>query len=228
MIYINDVTKIYPNGSVGVQDVRIKIEQGEFVFLAGKSGSGKSTLIKLLMKEQEPTKGNIEINHRNITKLTRKEIPYLRRELGVMFQDFRLLPNKTVFENVAFALRVTEQPSAFIKRQVPAALSLVGMQKKSNSYPSQLSGGEMSRIALSRAIVNNPPILLADEPTGNLDPDTAWDIMCLLNDINKMGTTVVVSTHAKELVDVMKKRVLTLKYGRVVGDVKKGKYGHLA
>lgn len=228
MIYINNVTKIYPNGSVGVQDISIKIEQGEFVFLAGKSGSGKSTLIKLLMKEQEPTKGFIEINHKNINNLTQKEIPYLRRELGVMFQDFRLLPNKTVFENVAFALRVTEQSSAVIKKQVPAALSLVGMHKKSTSYPSQLSGGEMSRIALARAIINNPTILLADEPTGNLDPDTAWDIMCLLNDINKMGTTVVVSTHAKELVDLMKKRVLTLRYGRIVGDVKRGKYGHLA
>ena len=224
MIRVENVTKIYPNGSEGVKDVSIEIEKGEFVFFVGSSGSGKSTLIKLLMKELSPTEGQIVINNINTTKMKRNQIPYLRRNLGIVFQDFRLLPTKTVHENVAFAMQVIEAPSRQIKRNIPTVLSLVGLQDKAKAYPNQLSGGEQQRTALARAIVNNPPILIADEPTGNLDPDTAWDIMCLLDEINKRGTTVVVATHAKDIVDLMQRRVITLKNGEVVRDVKKGGY----
>lgn len=224
MIRIENVTKVYPNGSEGVKNVTINIEKGEFVFFIGSSGSGKSTLIKLLLKELDPTSGQIIINNMNTSQITRKETPILRRNLGVVFQDFRLLPNKTVYENVAFAMQVIEAPSKQIRRNVPTVLSLVGLAKKSKAYPNQLSGGEQQRTALARAIVNNPPILIADEPTGNLDPDTAWDIMSLLDDINQRGTTVVVATHAKEMVDAMQKRVVTLKKGNVIRDVKKGGY----
>lgn len=224
MIRIENVTKVYPNGSEGVKDVTINIEKGEFVFFVGSSGSGKSTLIKLLLKELDPTSGQIIINDMNTGQITRKETPILRRNLGVVFQDFRLLPNKTVYENVAFAMQVIEAPSKQIRRNVPTVLSLVGLAKKSKAYPNQLSGGEQQRTALARAIVNNPPILIADEPTGNLDPNTARDIMSLLEDINQRGTTVVVATHAKEIVDAMQKRVVTLKKGNVIRDVKKGGY----
>ena len=179
MINIEHVSKVYPNGSAGVKDISIHIEKGEFVFFVGSSGSGKSTLIKLLLKELDPTEGKITINNTVTNDLPREKIPYLRRNLGVVFQDFRLLPNKTVYENVAFAMQVIEASSKQIRRNVPAVLSLVGLAKKSRSYPSQLSGGEQQRTALARAIVNNPPILICDEPTGNLDPGTAWDIMDL-------------------------------------------------
>lgn len=224
MISIDNVTKIYPNGSQGIKDVTIHIEKGEFVFFVGSSGSGKSTLIKLLLKELDPTEGQIIINNMDTVKISSKQTPYLRRSLGVVFQDFRLLPNKTVYENVAFAMQVIEAPTKQIRRNVPTVLSLVGLSKKAKAYPNQLSGGEQQRTALARAIVNNPPILIADEPTGNLDPETAWDIMSLLDDINKRGTTVVVATHAKEIVDEMQKRVVTLKKGHVVRDIKKGGY----
>ncbi len=224
MININNVTKVYPNGSEGVKNVTINIGKGEFVFIIGSSGSGKSTLIKLLLKELDPTEGVITINNINTGRISRSQIPYLRRNLGVVFQDFRLLQNKTVYENVAFAMQVIESPSRQIRRSVPTVLSLVGLQQKSKAYPKELSGGEQQRTALARAIVNNPPILIADEPTGNLDPDTAWDIMCLLDEINKRGTTVVVATHAKDIVDAMQKRVVTLKHGHVIRDIKKGGY----
>jgi len=224
MLRIENVTKIYPNGSEGVKNVSIRIEKGEFVFFIGSSGSGKSTLIKLLMKELNPTQGRIIINGINTTDMKRSQIPYLRRNLGIVFQDFRLLPNKTVYENVAYAMQVIEAPSKQIRRNVPTVLSLVGLSHKAKAYPNQLSGGEQQRTALARAIVNNPPILIADEPTGNLDPDTAWEIMQLLEEINKRGTTVVVATHAKDLVDVMQKRVVALENGRVVRDIKKGGY----
>lgn len=224
MIKVENVTKIYPNGAEGVKDVSIHIEKGEFVFFIGSSGSGKSTLIKLLMKELNPTDGQIVINNINTTRMRRNKIPFLRRNLGIVFQDFRLLPTKTVYENVAFAMQVIESPSSQIKRNIPTVLSLVGLQDKAKAYPSQLSGGEQQRTALARAIVNNPPILIADEPTGNLDPDTAWDIMCLLDEINKRGTTVVVATHAKNIVDEMQKRVVTLKDGHIIRDVRKGGY----
>ncbi len=225
MINIEHVSKVYPNGSAGVKDISIHIEKGEFVFFVGSSGSGKSTLIKLLLKELDPTEGKITINNTVTNDLPREKIPYLRRNLGVVFQDFRLLPNKTVYENVAFAMQVIEASSKQIRRNVPAVLSLVGLAKKSRSYPSQLSGGEQQRTALARAIVNNPPILICDEPTGNLDPGTAWDIMDLLDDINKRGTTVVMATHAKDIVDMMQKRVVTLRRGQVIRDIQKGGYG---
>ncbi len=225
MINIEHVSKVYPNGSAGVKDVSIHIERGEFVFFVGSSGSGKSTLIKLLLKELDPTEGKITINNVVTNDLPREKIPYLRRSLGVVFQDFRLLPNKTVYENVAFAMQVIEAPSKQIRRNVPAVLSLVGLAKKSRSYPNQLSGGEQQRTALARAIVNNPPILICDEPTGNLDPGTAWDIMDLLEDINRRGTTVVMATHAKDIVDMMQKRVVTLRRGQVIRDIQKGGYG---
>ena len=225
LINIEHVSKVYPNGSAGVRDISIHINKGEFVFFVGSSGSGKSTLIKLLLKELDPTEGKITINNVVTNDLPREKIPYLRRNLGVVFQDFRLLPNKTVYENVAFAMQVIEAPSKQIRRNVPAVLSLVGLAKKSRSYPSQLSGGEQQRTALARAIVNNPPILICDEPTGNLDPSTAWDIMDLLEDINRRGTTVVMATHAKDIVDMMQKRVVTLRRGQVIRDIQKGGYG---
>lgn len=224
MINIEHVSKVYPNGSAGVRDISIHINKGEFVFFVGSSGSGKSTLIKLLLKELDPTEGKITINNVVTNDLPREKIPYLRRNLGVVFQDFRLLPNKTVYENVAFAMQVIEAPSKQIRRNVPAVLSLVGLAKKSRSYPSQLSGGEQQRTALARAIVNNPPILICDEPTGNLDPSTAWDIMDLLEDINRRGTTIVMAT-AKDIVDMMQKRVVTLRRGQVIRDIQKGGYG---
>lgn len=224
MITLKNVSKKYPNGSTGVADINITIDKGEFVFFIGSSGSGKSTLIKLLEKELDPTDGKIIINSINTTTMPRNQVPYLRRNLGVVFQDFRLLPNKTVYENVAFAMQVIEAPFRQIRRNVPTVLSLVGLQKKSRAYPRELSGGEQQRTALARAIVNNPPILIADEPTGNLDPNTAWDIMCLLDDINKRGTTVVVATHAKDIVDLMKKRVVALKHGHIISDEQKGGY----
>lgn len=225
LINIEHVSKVYPNGSAGVRDVSIHINKGEFVFFVGSSGSGKSTLIKLLLKELDPTEGKITVNNVVTNDLPREKIPYLRRNLGVVFQDFRLLPNKTVYENVAFAMQVIEAPSKQIRRNVPAVLSLVGLAKKSRSYPSQLSGGEQQRTALARAIVNNPPILICDEPTGNLDPSTAWDIMDLLEDINRRGTTIVMATHAKDIVDMMQKRVVTLRRGQVIRDIQKGGYG---
>lgn len=224
MIKIDNVTKVYPNGSEALKDVSIHIERGDFVFVVGSSGSGKSTLIKLLLKELDPTEGTITINDTLTNDISRRQIPLLRRNLGVVFQDFRLLPNKTVYENVAFAMQVIEAPSKQIRRNVPAVLSLVGLAQKSKSYPNQLSGGEQQRTALARAIVNNPPILIADEPTGNLDPKTAWDIMQLLEDINRRGTTIVMATHAKDIVDTMQKRVVTLKHGEVIRDIRKGGY----
>lgn len=224
MIHLNNVTKMYPNGSIGVENVNLHIEKGEFVFIVGSSGSGKSTLMKLLLKELDPTDGEIIINKVKTNELSRKEIPYLRRNLGVVFQDFRLLPNKNVYENVAFAMRVIEAPNRVIRRNVPAVLSLVGLGQKGRSLPNQLSGGEQQRTALARAIVNNPPILICDEPTGNLDPETAWGIMDLLEDINRRGTTIVMATHARDIVDEMQKRVVTLQHGHIVKDIRRGGY----
>ena len=224
MIRLKNVTKIYPNGSCGVSNVTMNIGEGEFVFIVGSSGSGKSTLIKLLLKELDPSDGEILIKQTNTVTLPRNKIPCLRRNLGVVFQDFRLLPNKTVYENVAFAMRVIEAPSRIIRRNVHTVLALVGLSQKAKAYPHQLSGGEQQRAALARAIVNNPPILIADEPTGNLDPETAGDIMTLLEEINKRGTTVVVATHAKDIVDAMQKRVVTLSNGKVARDIRKGGY----
>jgi len=226
MIRLENVTKVYPNGVKALDDVSFEIEKGAFVFIVGSSGSGKSTLLKLLMKEINPTSGKLHIEDKDITKLRRSKIPKLRRSIGVVFQDFRLLEKMTIYNNVAFTLKVTEAPIRTIRRNVPMVLSLVGLSQKANMHPKQLSGGEQQRAALARAIVNNPPILLADEPTGNLDPKTSWEIMKLLLDINLRGTTVVVVTHDKEVVNSMKKRVITLKDGRVVRDMQKGDYGY--
>lgn len=224
MIKIDNATVIYDNGVKGIDSVSLDIEKGEFVFVVGSSGSGKSTLMRLLLKEVALTYGEVYINGENIQRMKRSRVPYFRRNMGVVFQDFRLLPNKTVYDNVAFAMQVTESSARDIRRNVPAVLAMVGLQKKARAYPNQLSGGEQQRCALARAIVNKPPLLLADEPTGNLDPDTAWDIMTLLDDIHKRGTTVVIATHAKEIVDNMQKRVVTLKNGRLIRDIEKGGY----
>lgn len=228
MITLQNVTKVYPNGVKALDDVSFHIEKGEFVFIVGNSGSGKTTLLKLLMKEENATEGQLFIEEKDTTKLRRSKIPKLRRSIGVVFQDFRLLDKMTVFNNVAFALKVMEAPGGKIRRNVPMVLSLVGLSKKAKMHPHQLSGGEQQRVALARAIVNNPPILLADEPTGNLDPKTSWEIMKLLVDINLRGTTVVVVTHDKEVVNAMKKRVITLSNGKVVRDINKGGYSHEA
>lgn len=224
MIVLENVSKSYSTGAPAIKKVNLTIEKGEFVFIVGNSGSGKSTLIKLLLKELEPTEGKISINGKVLNKMKRKKIPELRRDMGVVFQDFRLLKDRNVYENIAFAQRVVETPSRIIKRRVPAMLSLVGLSEKYRSYPKELSGGEQQRVALARALVNNPSILLADEPTGNLDPKNSWEIMKLLEEINKRGTTVLVVTHNREIVDAMSKRVITMNKGIVISDEKKGGY----
>lgn len=224
MIKMENVTKVYENGAVGLRDFNLNINRGDFVFVVGSSGSGKSTFIRLLLKEVEPTDGKIIINGTDITTLKRRQIPYLRRKIGVVFQDFRLLPSKTVYENVAFAMQVVETNPKIIRRNVPQILAMVGLAKKINAYPNQLSGGEQQRVALARAIINRPPILLADEPTGNLDPDTAWEIMDLIQEINRNGTTVVISTHAKDIVDKMQKRVVAINKGVILRDEEGGGY----
>lgn len=226
MILLSNVTKTYPNGSTALDDVSFFIERGEFVFIVGPSGSGKSTLIKLLMHEEVPTDGQVIINNKDIGKLKRREIPYLRRSMGVVFQDFRLLSNKTVYENVAFAMDIIGASRKEIRRQVPNVLSLVGLSHKAKSYPSELSGGEQQRVALARALVNNPAFLIADEPTGNLNPKVAMEIMELLDNINKRGTTIIMATHAKDIVDTMKKRVIAIEDGRIVRDESRGGYGY--
>ena len=222
MIEFKNVSKEYSTGVKAVNNANFTINKGEFAFLVGTSGSGKSTLIKLILKEEEPTTGNIIINGKDTTFLKKSRVPYLRRSMGVVFQDFRLLPDKTVYENVAFAMYIVRATPRHIRRQVPMVLSLVGLSEKAKMYPNELSGGEQQRVALARALVNNPSMLIADEPTGNLDPETAWDIMNLLDDINKRGTTVVVATHAKDIVDKMKKRVIQISKGKIVRDSKGG------
>ena len=218
------VQKKYDTGVEAVKNANFVIDKGEFCFLVGASGSGKSTLIKLILKEEEPTSGHIIINGKDTTFLKQSRIPYLRRSMGVVFQDFRLLPDKTVYDNVAYAMYIVRATPRHIRREVPMVLSLVGLSGKAKMYPNELSGGEQQRVALARALVNNPSMLIADEPTGNLDPDTAWDIMNLLNDINLRGTTVVVATHAKDIVDQMRKRVIEINKGTIVRDDKKGGY----
>ena len=224
MIEFRNVSKTYDTGTEAVHKANFNIEKGEFAFLVGTSGSGKSTLIKLILKEENPTSGNIIINGKDTTYLKPKRVPFLRRSMGVVFQEFRLLPDKTVYDNVAFAMYIVNATKRHIRRQVPMVLSLVGLSNKAKVYPNELSGGEQQRVALARALVNNPSMLIADEPTGNLDPDTAWDIMTLLDDINKRGTTVVVATHAKDIVDKMKKRVIQIEDGHIIRDDKKGGY----
>ena len=221
MIELKDVTKEYSKGIAALNGVNLKIDQGEFVFIVGDSGSGKSTLIRLLLKELEPTSGSITVMKKNLGRMKHKAIPFYRRKIGVVFQDFRLLKDRNVYENIAFALRVTETPTRVLKKKVPAALSLVGLAQKYKSYPKQLSGGEQQRVAIARAIVNEPSILLADEPTGNLDPANSWEIMKLLEEANQRGTTVIVVTHNHEIVNAMQKRVVTMQKGNIVSDTKK-------
>ena len=226
MIELKDVRKEYAKGIVALNGVDLKIEQGEFVFIVGDSGSGKSTLIKLLMKELEPTSGTIMVNGQDLGRLKHRHIPKYRRGIGVVFQDFRLLKDRNIYENVAFAQRVTEKPNRVIKRKVPAALSLVGLAQKYKAFPKELSGGEQQRVAIARAVVNEPAILLCDEPTGNLDPTNSWEIMKLLEEANDRGTTVLVVTHNQEIVNEMKKRVITMKKGVIVSDIREGGYGN--
>ncbi|GCA67917.1 cell division ATP-binding protein FtsE [Mediterraneibacter butyricigenes] len=224
MIELQNVTKEYSKGNAALNGVSVKIEQGEFVFVVGDSGSGKSTLIKLIMKELDPTEGTIVVNGKNLNKMKHRQIAKYRRGIGVVFQDFRLLKDRNIYENIAFALRVTETPTRIIKQKVPAALSLVGLAQKYKSFPKELSGGEQQRVAIARAIVNEPAILLADEPTGNLDPTNSWEIMSLLKEANERGTTVLVVTHNQEIVNEMNERVITMKQGVIVSDEKKGGY----
>ena len=222
MIEFKDVTKEYAKGIAALNGVNLKIEQGEFVFIVGDSGSGKSTLIRLLMKELDPTSGTIIVNGMNLNRMKHRHIAKYRRHLGVVFQDFRLLKDRNIYENIAFAQRVIETPTRILKQKVPAALSLVGLAQKYKAYPKELSGGEQQRVAIARAVVNEPAILLADEPTGNLDPTNAWEIMKRLEEANERGTTVLVVTHNHEIVAEMKKRVITMQKGVIVSDEKEG------
>lgn len=224
VIALEHVSKSYQDDMPALKDINIRIYKGEFVFIIGNSGSGKSTLLKLLMKETEPTEGKIFVNGKILSRLRRKQVAKYRRGIGMVFQDFRLLKDRNVYDNVAFAQRVVEAPENKIRRLVPSMLAMVGLAEKHRSYPSELSGGEQQRVALARALINNPVILLADEPTGNLDPKNSWEIMSLLEEVNRRGTTVVVVTHNQEIVDMMQKRVITLKKGVLISDEQKGGY----
>ncbi len=227
MISMRSVSKIYvPNKPPALDDCNVEIEQGEFVFLVGPSGSGKSTFIRLLLRELLPTKGQVVVAGQDLTKMKNWKVPFLRRNIGCVFQDFKLLPNKTTYENIAFALEVIGRSKHVVRTQVPEVLRLVGLEEKMESYPDELSGGEQQRVSIARAFVNRPPLLLADEPTGNLDPATSLGIMSLLNRINKTGTTVLVATHDREMVDSMRKRVIALEGGKVVRDQDRGVYGY--
>ena len=224
MIEFKNVSKLYNNNVKALSDVSINIESGEFVFLVGPSGAGKSTFIKMILKEVEPTSGKVVVNNTDLSKLARNDVPYFRRKIGMVFQDFRLIPNLNVYENVAFAMKVVEATPKEIRRRVPMVLSLVGLSHKYKMFPNELSGGEQQRVSLARAIVNNPSLLIADEPTGNLDPETAKEIMDLLDDIHKAGTTILMATHAKDIVDTMKKRVIAIEGGEIARDEKRGMY----
>lgn len=226
MIQMHNVSKIYENGVKALNDVTIHIKKGEFVFLVGPSGAGKSTLTKLICREELPSRGQVVINGRSLSRMKNREVPYLRRKIGMVFQDFRLIPTKTVFENVAFALEITGASNKEIKKVVPMALRMVGLEKKAKMLPAHLSGGEQQRTSVARAIVNNPLLLLADEPTGNLDPDNSWELMKLFLAINRRGTTVIMATHAWDIVDEMKRRVIALSNGSIIRDQEGGVYGH--
>jgi len=218
LIQFDHVTKTYHNGTLALDDVSLKVEKGEFVFIVGHSGAGKSTLIKMLLREEIPTSGHVEVNGYNLVKMKRRQIPLFRRGIGVVFQDFRLIPNMSVYDNVAFALRVTDVSSKFIRRRVPYILDLVDLSGKARCMPHELSGGEQQRVALARALVNNPSLLIADEPTGNIDPQLSYEIVDLLSEINKCGTTVLMVTHEHDLVAEFNKRVVTLRDGQIVAD----------
>ncbi|CAH8767360.1 cell division ATP-binding protein FtsE [Paenibacillus dendritiformis] len=226
MIEMQDVWKTYADGSHALRGVSVQIDKDEFVYVVGPSGAGKSTFMKLIYREEIPTKGQIVVSGFNIGKLKQRKIPFVRRNIGVVFQDFRLLPKLTAYENVAFAMEVIEAPPKVIKRRVPEVLELVGLKHKASSLPAQLSGGEQQRIAIARAIVNNPSVIVADEPTGNLDPENSWGIMKLLEEINYRGTTIVMATHNKDIVNAMRQRVIAIEHGHIVRDEVRGEYGY--
>ncbi|NEU30217.1 cell division ATP-binding protein FtsE [bacterium LRH843] len=228
MIEMKDVWKSYPNNVKAINGINIKIKKGEFVYVVGPSGAGKSTFIKMMYREEKASKGYILIDGANVATMKEKDIPMLRRKIGVVFQDFKLLPSLSVYENVGFALEVIEEDPAVIKRRVLDVLDIVHLKNKARFLPGELSGGEQQRVAIARAIVNNPALLIADEPTGNLDPDTSWGIMDILDEINRRGTTVVMATHNKEIVNTIKKRVIAIEGGRVVRDEVRGTYGYEA
>ncbi|HLR73957.1 MAG TPA: cell division ATP-binding protein FtsE [Virgibacillus sp.] len=228
MIIMKDVHKTYANGVTALNGISVHIERGEFVYIVGPSGAGKSTFVKLIYREEKSTKGSVVINDINLNELKEREVPYLRRDVGVVFQDFKLLPKLTVYENVAYALEVIEQPRSIIRDRVMDVLGLVGLKNKARFVPAELSGGEQQRVAIARAIVNQPIIVIADEPTGNLDPDTSWEIMKIFEEINDRGTTVIMATHSKEIVNTMKKRVIAIENGVIVRDEHRGEYGYEA
>ena len=224
---MKNVKKIYDDtGTIALENINLDVKKGEFVFLVGPSGAGKSTFIKLLLREVVPDEGVLTVNGRDVIRMSKKDVPYLRRGLGVIFQDYRLLPDKTVYENVAFAMQVIEAPRRLIQRNVNNVLEIVGLRDKYKCFPNQLSGGEQQRVAIARAIVNNPTILIADEPTGNLDPETSWEIMDIFLKINAAGTTILMATHDKEIVNIMKKRVIAIEDGHIVRDEMRGRYGY--
>lgn len=223
---MKNVYKRYSNGVLALNDINVKIDQGEFVYIIGSSGAGKSTFIKLMYREEKPTKGDIIIAGQNVSKLKERDIPYLRRNIGIVFQDFKLLPNLTVFENVAFAMEVIEEDAREMKKRVMEVLEQVKLKHKARSLPSELSGGEQQRVSIARSIVNRPKVIIADEPTGNLDPETSWEIMDIFEEINAMGTTIVMATHNKEIVNTMRKRVLEIDGGQIVRDDHKGEYSY--
>jgi cell division transport system ATP-binding protein len=226
VIDMQDIWKTYPDGTTALMGINVVIDRNEFVFIVGPSGAGKSTFMKLIYREELPTKGQISVNGFNIGKLKHRKIPYVRRYIGVIFQDYKLLPKLSAFENVAFAMEVIETPRRTIRRRTMEVLDLVGLKHKANSLPAQLSGGEQQRVAIARAIVNNPAVIVADEPTGNLDPETSWGIMNLLEEINFRGTTIVMATHNKDIVNRLRKRVIAIEKGAIVRDQQRGEYGY--
>lgn len=226
MIEMKDVYKTYPNGVIALNGISVRIKQGEFVYVVGPSGAGKSTFIKMMYREEKPTSGSIMINGVNLAKMKDSRVPLLRRHIGVVFQDFKLLPKLTVYENVAFALEVIEESPKVIKKKVMEVLDLVGLKHKARFYPNELSGGEQQRVSIARSIVNSPKIVIADEPTGNLDPDNSWGIMELFETINNRGTTIVMATHNREIVNTIKKRVIAIENGKIVRDEARGEYGY--
>lgn len=228
MIEMKDVSKTYPNGVSALMEVNLSIEQGEFVYVVGPSGAGKSTLVGMMYREEKATGGSISINGVYLNKMKERKIPHLRRDIGVVYQDFKLLPRLTVYENIAFALEVIEETPKNIRRRVMEVLDLVNLKHKARHIPDELSGGEQQRVSIARAIVNYPKTVIADEPTGNLDPETSWEIMRIFEEINARGTTVIMATHSKDIVNTMKKRVIAVENGRIVRDEHRGEYGYEA
>ncbi len=226
MIELKDVYKKYPNGVTAINGIDIRINQGEFVYIVGPSGAGKSTFVKMIYREEVPTSGTITMNGVNLAKLKMKKVPMHRRNIGVVFQDFKLLPTLTVYENVAFALEVIEAQPKFIKKRVMEVLDLVGLKHKARMLPTELSGGEQQRVSIARSIVNSPKVVIADEPTGNLDPETTWEIMKIFEEINNRGTTVVMATHNRDIVNTLKRRVIAIEDGKIVRDEQRGEYGY--